>query len=283
MVLVGAGRDRKRAGGSSFPVATTAGETGESGREIALDALDETVEDALARRRSHEIARRLALQPANDRRSRRGVGALASVRWWGGSAEIDLDATVRAIAATPLPEDDDFIVRERRRSRRSVVLVIDLSGSMKGERIRTAAATVGALASELHRDRLAVVAFWSDAAVVAPMGERLDPTVVLDRILRIPARGLTNVAFALEAARCQLRDVPSREGRVLLLSDCVHNAGEDPRTIVPALPRLDVLLDVTGEKDLELGRDLAVLGRGLCRTITTYRDVPGALRAVFAR
>jgi Mg-chelatase subunit ChlD len=39
-----------------------------------------------------------------------------------------------------------------------VVLVVDVSGSMKGERLRTAAAAVGALAGELARDRLAVVA-----------------------------------------------------------------------------------------------------------------------------
>ena len=50
------------------------------------------------------------------------------------------------------------------RTRRSVVLLVDVSGSMRGERVRTAAATVGALAGELGRDDLAVMAFWSDAA-----------------------------------------------------------------------------------------------------------------------
>ena len=39
-----------------------------------------------------------------------------------------------------------------------------------GERVRTAAATVGALAAELARDDLAVVAFWSDAAVLGAPG-----------------------------------------------------------------------------------------------------------------
>ena len=69
----------------------------------------------------------------------------------------------------------DLVVRERVRQRRSVVLVVDVSGSMKGERVRTAAATVGALAGELARDSLAVVAFWSDAAVLVRMGEQVAP------------------------------------------------------------------------------------------------------------
>ena len=48
-----------------------------------------------------------------------------------------------------------------------MVLLVDVSGSMRGERVRTAAVTVGALAAELERDDLAVVAFWSDAAVLS--------------------------------------------------------------------------------------------------------------------
>lgn len=151
------------------------------------------------------------------------------MRWSGGSDELDLDATVENLAGNPVPSDDDVVVRERVRVRRSVVLVVDVSGSMRGERVRTAAATVGALGGELARDRLAVVAFWSDAAVLVPLGERVEPMAVLDLLVRVPAQGLTNVSFALEVARRQLVGVPTRDARVLLLSDCVHNAGPDPQ------------------------------------------------------
>ncbi|HSZ43719.1 MAG TPA: VWA domain-containing protein [Streptosporangiaceae bacterium] len=64
-------------------------------------------------------------------------------------------------------------MRERMLTRRSVVLLVDVSGSMRGERIRTAAAAVGALAAELARDDLAVVAFWSDAVVLCQLGQRV--------------------------------------------------------------------------------------------------------------
>jgi Mg-chelatase subunit ChlD len=242
-----------------------------------------TAVDALARRRAREIARRLAVaRPRPENRGRGGGGEPASVRWRAGSDDIDLDRTLDVLAETPFPDDDDIVVRERRRRRRSVVLVVDISGSMRGERVRTAAAAVGALAGELTRDRVAVVAFWSDAAVLLRLGEAVEPAAILDLLLRLPTEGLTNVAFALDVARRQLVGVPPRDARVLLLSDCVHNAGPDPRSAAAALPRLDVLVDVSGEVDTDLGRDLAAVGRGRARVIRTHRDVAAAMSDLFA-
>jgi Mg-chelatase subunit ChlD len=133
----------------------------------------------------------------------------------------------------------------------------------------------------MNRDNLAVVAFWSDAAVLTRFGDSRTPLGILDTVLRIPARGLTNVQFALETAAGLLRTVSAPDARVLLLSDCVHNAGPDPRPTAARIPRLDVLLDTSGEKDVDLGRDLARIGHGRIRTIKTYRDVGPALSALF--
>ncbi len=234
-------------------------------------------------RRARQIATRLAVpRPRRDVTARRGVGELASLRYRGGSDDIDLDRTIDQLAEHPVPEEDDIIVRERVRTRRSVVLLVDVSGSMRGERVRTAAATVGALAAELARDDLAVVAFWSDAAVLNHLGHRVVPPQLLDTMLRIPAKGLTNVAFPLQVAARELARVPARDARVLLLSDCVHNAGPDPRPFAARLPRLDVLLDTSGEQDPDLARDLARFGHGRLLRAATYRDIAPALTTLFA-
>jgi Mg-chelatase subunit ChlD len=239
--------------------------------------------DAETLRRAREIASRLAMpRPRSDRTARRGRGEVASVPYRGGSDDIDLDRTLEQLTEHPVPEDEDIIVRERVTTSRSVVLLVDLSGSMRGERARTAAAAVGALAAELARDNLGVIAFWSDAAVLSHLGQRVPPERLVEAMLRIPARGLTNLAFPLQVARRELARVPSRDARVLLLSDCVHNAGPDPRPFAARLPRLDILLDTTGEQDPELARDLARLGRGRLRPVRTYRDVAPALSEFFA-
>lgn len=239
--------------------------------------------DAEALRRAREIAARLAVpRPRRDRTARRGRGEVASVPYRGGSDDIDLDRTLEQLTEHPVPEDEDIMVRERVATVRSVVLLVDLSGSMRGERARTAAAAVGALAAELARDNLAVIAFWSDAAVLSHLGQRVPPERLVESMLRIPARGLTNIAFPLRVARRELARIPARDARVLLLSDCVHNAGPDPRTFAALLPRLDILLDVTGEQDPELARDLVRLGRGRLRQVRAYRDVAPALSDFFA-
>lgn len=277
--------DRRRSRtGPSAPGGTVPATTDEPAELIALaDLATASAADELTRRWARQIARRLALaRPPRDRRLRRGVGELVSRSWSGGSDELDLERTLEEVAGNPFPEESDIVVRERVRQRRSVVLVVDVSGSMKGERVRTAAAAVGALAGELARDSLAVVAFWSDAAVLVRRGEQVAPLAVLDLLLRVPAQGLTNVTFALETAAGQLAGVPPRDARVLLLSDCVHNAGPDPRPTAARLPRLDVLLDVSGEHDLALGRELARAGRGRARLVRDHRDVARALAAVFA-
>jgi Mg-chelatase subunit ChlD len=283
-LALSSGDRRRTRPAAARPGGTAPGTTDEPAELIALtDLATEDAADRETRRRAQVIARRLAVpRPRRDRRPRRGVGELTSLPWSGGSDELDLERTLEAMAGKPFPEERDVVVRERVRQRRSVVLVVDVSGSMKGERLRTAAAAVGALAGELARDRLAVVAFWSDAAVLVRLGEQVAPLAVLDLLLRVPAQGLTNVSFALQTAAGQLAGVPARDARVLLLSDCVHNAGPDPRLTAARLPRLDVLLDVSGEKDVDLGRDLARLGRGRLRLVRDHRDAAAALGAVFA-
>lgn len=260
---------------------TAAGFTEESAELVPLPAEGQGPDPAV-RARARQIAARLAVRrPRRDPGARRGSGELASVRYRGGSDDVDLDRTLEVLTKRPVPDDEDIVVRERGRTRRSVVLAVDVSGSMRGERVRTAAATVGALSADLRRDDVAVIAFWSDAAVLLELGHRFEPLALLDALLRIPAKGLTNVAFPLQTAARQLARVPARDARVVLLSDCVHNAGPDPRPLAGRVPRLDVLLDVAGEHDVELGRELAAAGRGRVFRVRTHRDVAPALGEMF--
>lgn len=280
-VLQALGRGTKAAAKAATRGSGAPGETDDAGETVPLEQSDDPVEDAV-RERARQIAARLSLnRPAHGHGARRGAGELVSVRYREGADDIDLDRTLEVLAEKPFPEDEDIIVRERVRRRRSVELVVDVSGSMKGERIRTAAATVGALAAELGNDDVGVIAFWSDVSVLLPMGQPFVAQTLLDDLLKLPAKGLTNVGFPLQVAAAELARRPNPEARVLLLSDCVHNAGPDPRGPAAALPRLDVLLDASGEKDEELGRELAAIGRGRMFTVRDHRQVAPALSRIF--
>jgi Mg-chelatase subunit ChlD len=275
------GPDRHSPRRANAPSGSAPGETDEHGDLVAADGDGEI--DREVQREVREIAARLSLPRPRRRSAPRGAGGeLVSRPYRGGSDEIDLDATLTALVEHPVPTDEDVIVRERVRARRAVALLVDVSGSMRGERIRTAAATVGALAGELDSDELAVIAFWSDAAMLQRLGVHRGPRDLLDEMLRIPARGLTNVEFPLRVAARELAGSGNRDVRAILLSDCVHNAGPDPRPAAAALPRLDVLFDVSGERDAELARELARSGRGRLSVARTYRDVAAGISRFFS-
>ncbi|MFE6509444.1 VWA domain-containing protein [Nocardioides sp. NPDC057767] len=198
------------------------------------------------------------------------------------SDDVDLDRTLEVLTAKPDADHTDVIVRERSRTPEAVVLLVDVSGSMRGEKARIVAATVSALAADLVHDELGLVAFWSDAAVISSPGDRASGPEMLERMLRIPARGLTNLNFGLEVARSELARCAAPRRTVVLLSDAVHNAGPDPRDVARKIPRLHVLLQTDGEHDAPLAVDLARLGHGRLATVRTYRDVPEALNRAFA-
>jgi len=255
---------------------------GQSDDEGAIAPLSDSPADLEVVRRAEEIASRLALVRRRDRQATSGGrGTLHSAPFDDSSDEIDLDATLEAMLDAPAFGAEDVVVRTRLLQPRAVALLVDISGSMRGERVRTAAATVGALAGEMEEDQMAVIAFWSDAALLLSLGEQVESANLMDALLRLPARGLTNVGFPLDLARKELAGARTPHTRVVLLSDCVHNAGDDPVPSAAGLERLDILLDVSGEHDLELARELAHAGRGRFCPITTHRDVAPALDVIF--
>jgi uncharacterized protein with von Willebrand factor type A (vWA) domain len=124
--------------------------TSETGQRCALD---DVREDGVLAADVRALARRIASRLSVPHRGRDrstlgggGTGPLASVPYRYNSDDIDLDRTLEVLTEHPVPDDTDIVVRERVRLPRAVVLMIDVSGSMRGEKTKIAAATVAALA-----------------------------------------------------------------------------------------------------------------------------------------
>jgi Mg-chelatase subunit ChlD len=261
-------------------VATT--ESGE--RRVLAEVVEEPAQSLAVRQMAEAIAHRLSVRPkSRDRLTTRGSGQLVSVPYRYGSDDIDLDRTLEVLTEHPVPDDTDIIVRERMRGRRAVVLMVDVSGSMRGGKAAIAAATVAALARDLVDDELAVVAFWKDAVLVKPLSHAEPATQILDALLRIPAKGLTNINFALAVGLDELGRSRARRRHGILLSDSVHNAGPDPRQLAARFLQLDVLLETNGEHDAELASELSRIGHGEALPVRHHRDVAPALNRIFAR
>ncbi|WP_293770128.1 vWA domain-containing protein [Sporichthya sp.] len=252
------------------------------------ELLEEREPDPEIDRMARQITRNLALRRSwRDADVMAGSGRPISVPYHYRSDEIDLDRTLEVLTERPVPEDTDIIVRESVRRSIDVVLMVDVSGSMRGEKVRVAAATVAAMSAAMSGPgaghRLALIGFWSDAALLEPLSGNTSPIVLLDRLLRIPARGLTNVHFALSVGDSVLKASSARRQVGVLLTDAVHNAGPDPRLLARRFRELHVLLQTDGEHDRDLGKDIARLGKGMTAQIKTHRDVAPALNRVLGR
>lgn len=206
-----------------------------------------------------------------------GKGKLRPVRYRFNSDDLDLDRTLEEIAAKAYPEYDDFWVRERVRARRTYALLLDVSGSMRGAQLMKAALAAGSLARNLHEDDLAVALFWRDAAVIKRATQPKAATQLIDEILSVRARGLTNLRLGLEVGLRELERAATQEKVGIIFTDGISNIGEDPLPMAAKYPRLHVIGISLDDGPVRACQELAARGRGRCVFIQTLEDIPAAV------
>jgi MoxR-like ATPase/uncharacterized protein with von Willebrand factor type A (vWA) domain len=237
----------------------------------------------LARATDRELraaARRLAAR-VFFRLGRAGTQpAQGTRRLTAGRAEgdLDLDRTLERWPGLGPPASDDLVTSMWRARRRSLCLLIDVSGSMSGLAVGIAAlAAASVVLAADGKLAPAIVAFSADTTVLQPLGTRRPPGDLVGDLVSLRGHGLTDVAAALRAARAQLAGVPAGEGTALLLSDCLPTAGGDPALALTGIGRLHVLCPLpTAESELAAA-GLARKGGGLSEPLRKLTDVPAAL------
>jgi tight adherence protein B len=200
------------------------------------------------------------------------AGALDQVRVYAGTTP--LAATVRAVRTDAGVADA-----------RGVVLVIDASGSMAGDRIAAARAAAADYGRAAPADvRLGLVTVSDRAAtLVSPTADRDRFTAAVERI---PARGRTALYDGILAGLALLdpRVDPAAAGlaqrRVVVLSDGEDTASAvDVDELARRLARADAIVDAVAFGEA----DRAVLARltGVTGGRVVPADRPDALRGVF--
>lgn len=116
------------------------------------------------------------------------------------------------------------IEKKREAPSLAIVLLIDKSGSMTGDKIKlakdAAAATVEVLAKD---DQIAVLAFDSSVQPLVRLQSARNRVRILSQLARLSPGGGTNIQPALAEAYRQLRPAEARLKHVILLSDGVSN------------------------------------------------------------
>ena len=160
--------------------------------------------------------------------------------------ELDVEATLENVLAKSFPQPGDWIVQRREERRHEVVLMIDTSLSMAGEKMALAAVAAAVLALHLRSDDLSVVLFADEARVVARLHEDVPVAKLVRRMLDVPCGGATNVAAALELGHVELERGRNPRRSAVLVTDGLYTAGADPRPAAACFRALHVLLTQDG-------------------------------------
>ncbi|MDQ4117479.1 MAG: AAA family ATPase [Actinomycetota bacterium] len=244
--------------------------------------------DAELRAQARQLAGRVFLRlgrvgPAKARGTRR----LGPRR--GGEGDLDLDRTLDTWdpGRSPRPGADDVVTRDWTAHRRAICLLVDISGSMQGLAVALAAVAASGvvLASSQGAHRLdpGVLAFGSGVKVLQRQGVGRPAETLVSELVGLRGHGTTDLAAALREASVQLASAPAQERTVVLLSDCLHTAGDDPTTALGGIDRVHVLLPQAGEPDpqaLAASAALAARGGGMCQTVTRLGEVGPALTRI---
>ncbi len=109
----------------------------------------------------------------------------------------------------------------------ALVLVVDKSGSMSGNKIELAKAASTASVELLNKDdEIGVIAFDGSYHWVVPLQARRDPRDITETILTIQAGGGTSIYPALDQAYQALSRSRARLKHVILLTDGQSNEGD---------------------------------------------------------
>lgn len=207
----------------------------------------------------------------------RGIGKMVSLPYRPDRGDLDIDASIDAIAEAhggrSAIDPDGLRVRAWAKPGTALCLMVDRSGSMGGKPLATSAVAAAAVAWRAPED-YSVLAFGKDIVVAKSQDAHKDSERVVNDVLTLRGFGTTDVAGALQVAQVQL--MRSRAGRriAVLLSDCRATVEGDVRAAAAAL---DELLILAPEGDSEEAERLAAAVGARVRTVSGPFEVAAAL------
>lgn len=238
--------------------------------------------DRELRTRARRLAARVFVRLARKgSRIRRGYRRLASEPS-AVDGDLDLERTLERAVGRPR-QTSDFVLRSWVSASRAACLLVDQSGSMRGQGMALAAIAAAsvALAAEGRVD-CSVIAFNRDVVVLQRQGQRRPAEDLVGDVLRLRAGGTTNLELALQAAAAQLANASASEQLAILMSDCLPTAGGDPMSALTGIGTMHVLGTSLEAESVAAGRALASRAGGRYLPAATLAQVGTGLAAVLA-
>jgi Mg-chelatase subunit ChlD len=202
--------------------------------------------------------------------------------------EVDLDDTIENapwITKTgTIPRPEDIWMEYRTVRDQAVVLSVDTSLSMTGEKLALTAVALAVVLLQFPDDPVGIIAFENEPRILKTPDERISVEELVSRFLDVPAQGYTHLEFGMKSALKLLREIRAGRSRkppsCVLLTDGKYTAGKDPAYLAPRFPHLVVLKMGDERASLPLCEELARKGRGALREIADLEELPEAMYGV---
>jgi Ca-activated chloride channel homolog len=182
----------------------------------------------------------------------------------GGDQSFGLGGYYKTTLEEILPVRSDF-EKEKEKPSLAMMLVIDKSGSMGGEKIEMAKEAARAAVELMGpSDKVGVLAFEGENFWVSELHPCTDKGFILDRIAGLEAGGGTNMAPAMEEAHETLQSAVAKLKHVIILTDGISQPGDfEGIAQAMAADRITVsTVAMGGDADQNLLEEIARVGNG---------------------
>jgi Mg-chelatase subunit ChlD len=195
-----------------------------------------------------------------------------------GAGKIEFDEE-ESLEASPLL--DEVLFRFEQRKKFPVVIAVDTSLSMTGEKMALTAVALAVLLFQFSEDPISIVAFENEATLLQDPFRPLGVLGVIERFLDVPAQGYTDLEKGLKKALFEGHKVTSKlRGRpvsTLLLTDGKYTAGKNPTYLADRFPHLLILKTGDEASSLPLCQELALKGHGQVEIVPELQDLPNSM------
>lgn len=199
----------------------------------------------------------------------------------GGDQSFGLGGYYKTAIEEILPVRSDF-EKEKEKPSLAMVVIIDKSGSMGGQKIELAKDAAKGAAELLGRqDQLGVIAFDGDSYWVSELHSAGDKGTIIDRISTIEASGGTSMYPAMSDAYDALNPAVAKLKHVILLTDGMSSPGDfEGMAAQMAASRITLSTVAVGQgAHAELLENLARVGNGRYY----FCDDPQNIPQIFAK
>ncbi len=199
----------------------------------------------------------------------------------GGDQSFGLGGYYKTALEEILPVRSDF-EKEKEKPSLAMMLIIDKSGSMGGDKIELVKdAAKGAIELLGPNDKVGVIAFDGEPFWISELHPCTDKGFVIDRVATIEAGGGTNMHPAMEEGFEALQRVPAKLKHVILLTDGISSPGDFEGVAASmASARITITTVGVGEgADQTLLEEIARIGNGRYY----FTDDPASVPQIFAK